>query len=374
MRSNMMNTPIERYHADLKKVNFTFDVAQEIAVQHTQQLYESLLHSFNKRKGYFQVLRDRLLLNKSQQREPLRGLYLWGGVGRGKTYLMDNFFNCLSYKRKLRLHFHHFMQQVHFELKQLKDVQNPLQIVAQRFSDKAHIIFLDEFHVTDITDAMLLSGLLKALFKYGVTLVITSNSEPDHLYQDGLQREQFLPAIALLKQYTHIVNVDSGIDYRFKQRGKADIYHCPSDEIAQRKLLESFKHLAPTEGIAKQVLTINGRPLPTVRCAEGVVWFDFKTLCDTARSVADYIELAHYFHTLFISYIPQMTTVSSDAALRFIRLVDELYDRNVKLLISAQVPIDDLYVGTKHAFQFQRTISRLEEMCSHDYLERRHLP
>jgi len=369
----MMMTPLEKYQHDLQQPDFHSDPAQYIAVQHTQHVYDNLLATLQQenKTTYLDLLKKKFTKAKHQ---PVKGLYFWGGVGRGKTYLVDNFFACLPIEKKMRLHFHRFMQMVHEELKKLKHKQNPLVIVARHLAKKAHIICLDEFHVSDITDAMILGNLFKALFDHGVTLVTTSNIPPDELYKDGLQRQRFLPAIALLKRYTEVVNVDNGVDYRLRTLEQAEIYHSPLDTAAQLNLAHNFSLLAPDEGEVKAKLAIHGRNIQTIKCADGVVWFDFNHICDAPRAVPDYIEIAQCFNTVLLSDIPQMDDMSNDFAQRFVTLVDEFYDRNVKLIISAAEPLESLYVGKRHEFAFERTKSRLEEMQSHEYLERPHLP
>ncbi|MEE9551951.1 MAG: cell division protein ZapE, partial [Gammaproteobacteria bacterium] len=280
----------------------------------------------------------------------------------------------LPFPEKSRIHFHRFMQMVHQELKQLKNIENPLQKVADNISTRTWVLCFDEFHVSDITDAMLLSGLLEALFDRGVTLVTTSNEEPDQLYWDGLQRERFLPAIELIKKHTRVVNVDSGNDYRLRFLDKAEIYHCPLDEIATEMLCNNFEHIAPDEGMDDVALEIEGREIRTVRCADGVAWFEFTGICDGPRGSADYIELSRLYQTVLISNIPAMTDTDNDKAKRFMTLVDEFYDHNVKLILTAAVPPEDLYTGKRLTKAFKRTISRLQEMQTHDYLARQHLP
>ncbi|OUD14010.1 cell division protein ZapE [Thioflexithrix psekupsensis] len=370
-------TPLQRYQADLQRSDFSADPAQEQAVRHTQRLFEALAMPQNsvppprlltRLRGRLQRRGDADAVNKIQ------GLYFWGGVGRGKTYLVDNFYDCLPFAEKQRIHFHRFMQYVHHELRQLKNVQNPLKIISQQWAKKCRIICLDEFHVSDITDAMLLGNLLQALFEQNVTLVATSNVAPDNLYKNGLQRERFLPAIALIKQHTMVVNVDNGVDYRLRALEQAEIYHYPLDNAAQMNMEQAFYHLSPDHGEIGQMLEINGRLLRTVKLGDGIIWFDFTALCDIPRAVPDYIELAQCYNTVLLSNVPQMDEKQDDRALRFINLVDEFYDRNVKLIISAQTPAHELYTGKKQAFQFQRTLSRLQEMQSHDYLKRPHLP
>jgi cell division protein ZapE len=226
-----------------------------------------------------------------------KGIYFWGGVGTGKTCIVDNFFESLPFKDKLRIHFHRFMQRIHGELRELKNVKDPLKIVADRFAEKARLIVFDEFQVSDITDAMLLSGLLSALFERGIVLVATSNQHPDMLYLDGLQRARFLPAIELLKANTHVIKLDSGIDYRLRYLDSAEIYHYPLDDRANDMLLTNFTHIAPNEGVIGSTIEIESRKIRTVRLADGVVWFDFVEICGGPRGPADYIEIARQFQT-----------------------------------------------------------------------------
>ncbi len=311
---------------------------------------------------------------RKQDPKPETGLYLWGGVGRGKTYLMDTFFDCLPFERKLRVHFHRFMQRVHSELTELEGVKNPLETVADRLAEEAIVVCFDEFFVTDIGDAMILGGLMEALFARGVTLVATSNIVPDKLYENGLQRQRFLPAIELVKKYTDVVNVDAGVDYRLRTLQQAELYHSPLDKAADTSLRASFDALAVEPGKHWERIQINGRYL-TVRClAEDVAWFDFDELCDGPRSQNDYIELARIFHAVLLSGVPEFNPDLNDQARRFINLVDEFYDRNVKLVMAAQKPLLELYAGGSLEFEFQRTQSRLQEMQSHEYLAREHRP
>lgn len=367
--------PYARYRQDLTRPDFHHDPAQERAVRRLQQVYDELLarpqETAPKKSGFLSRL---LGAGPEEKPKPVRGLYLWGGVGRGKTYLVDTFYHALPIDRKLRLHFHRFMRKVHDELKQFRDRQDPLKGVAGRFAKQARVICLDEFFVSDITDAMILYGLLQALFDNGVTLVTTSNIRPDDLYKDGLQRARFLPAIALIKEHMEILNVDGGVDYRLRFLEKAEIYHSPLDEKADRVLADAFEHVAPEPGRTHVVLTIEGRPITARRLAGGVAWFDFKELCQGPRSQADYIELARLFHTVLISSVPVMDRQMEDEARRFLNLVDEFYDRNVKLIVAAAAPCEELYQGRKLEFEYRRTVSRLHEMQSHEYLARPHLP
>ncbi len=367
-------TPWQRYQADLQRPDFSYDPAQENAVKHLQALYDELLTE-EKGDGPSSPL-GRLFgrFRRSDPRPPVRGLYLWGGVGRGKTYLVDTFFEALPFAEKRRMHFHRFMQMAHEQLKNLRDTQNPLQLIGERFAAETRVLCFDEFFVTDIADAMILSGLLQALFDNGVTLVATSNIEPDGLYRDGLQRERFLPAIALIKQHTQVLNVDSGTDYRLRYLEQAKVYHSPLSVEVERLLEEQFDHVAGEHGERDTALEIEGRPIRVRRLSEGVAWFDFTALCDGPRSQADYIEIARLFHTVFVSDLPELTSDLDDQTRRFIALVDEFYDRGVNLICSAERPAEALYSGKRLAFAFERTVSRLQEMQSKDYLARPHKP
>jgi cell division protein ZapE len=366
-----MTTPWQRYQADLQRDDFSPDPAQEQAVLLLQDLYERLLARRTEHHGGLLGWWRRV---RGEKIEPEVGLYLWGGVGRGKTYLVDTFYDCLPFERKLRIHFHRFMQRVHAELTKLEGQKNPLEIVADRLAQDARVVCFDEFFVTDIGDAMILGGLMEGLFARGVTLVATSNIVPEKLYENGLQRQRFLPAIALVQKYTKVVNVDAGVDYRLRTLERAELYHFPLDEGADLSLQESFERLAPEPGKRWERLEINGRYL-TCRCvAEDVAWFDFAELCDGPRSQNDYIELSRIFHAVLLSGVPEFVPEKDDQARRFINLVDEFYDRNVKLVMAAALPLQDLYRGGKLEFEFQRTISRLQEMQSHEYLAREHKP
>ncbi|WP_462164626.1 cell division protein ZapE [Pseudoalteromonas xiamenensis] len=360
-------TPWQKYQHDLKRDDFQYDAAQENAVKHLQRLYDDLLAA----SEYKPTWLDRLLGKDSMPK--VKGLYFWGGVGRGKTYLVDTFYESLPTERKLRVHFHRFMHRVHDELKQLHDVTNPLEIVADKFKSETDIICFDEFFVQDITDAMLLGGLMQALFKRGIVLVATSNIIPDELYRNGLQRARFLPAIELVNANTEVVNVDSGIDYRLRTLEQAEIFHSPLDEQADKNLFEYFDKLAPEPGTFDKPIEIEGRLIKTRKVADGVVLFDFSSICETARSQVDYMEISRLYNTVLISNVKQMGQQNDDAARRFIALVDEFYERHVKLIISAAAPIETLYTQGTLNFEFKRCISRLQEMQSLEYLAREHL-
>ncbi|KHL70942.1 cell division protein ZapE [Pseudomonas flexibilis] len=363
-------TPLQRYQADLQRPDFFHDAAQENAVRHLQRLYDDLVAAQQQSSG----LLGKLFGKKAQG--PIKGIYFWGGVGRGKTYLVDTFFDALPFEQKMRTHFHRFMKRVHEELKTLKGEKNPLPIIAKRFAGEARVICFDEFFVSDITDAMILATLLDELFKNGVSLVATSNIVPDGLYKDGLQRARFLPAIALLKQHTEIVNVDSGIDYRLRALEQAELYHWPLDAEAELSLERSFKSLLTENCTVREnePLMIENRIIRARKVANDIAWFEFRELCDGPRSQNDYIELGKIFEAVLVANVERMDAMKDDMARRFINLVDEFYDRNVKLILSAEVELKDLYAGGRLEFEFQRTLSRLLEMQSHEFLARPHKP
>lgn len=371
-------TPIERYQRDLARPDFYPDPAQAEAVQHLQRLYERLLLALEREQS--ESWWQRLLRRRKPSITPVQGLYFWGGVGRGKTYLMDNFFESLPFEQKMRVHFHRFMRRVHSELKLLGGQRNPLTLVADTISREARVICFDEFFVSDIADAMILGTLMDELFKRGVTLVATSNIAPDGLYKDGLQRARFLPAIALLKQYTQVVNIDGGVDYRLRALEQVELYHSPLDAAADLSLMESFKSLMPSsvdnsgEFQSGVEVDIEGRKIMARHLAEDVIWFDFVDLCDGPRSQNDYIELAREYHSVLISNVPGLGRNNDDQARRFVNLVDEFYDRHVKLVISAARPLAKLYDEGRLNFEFQRTVSRLLEMQSREYLAKPHRP
>lgn len=364
-------TPEEIYTQALGDGVINPDPAQKRAVHCLQKLHEQLLERNQQRCSLTYRLKTTLLKSNPA---PVNGYYFWGGVGRGKTFLMDLFYESLPFENKMRMHFHRFMQMMHHKLRELEEVENPLCIIADDIASENTVICFDEFHVADITDAMILAGLLQALFERGVTLVATSNEEPDQLYPDGLQRQRFLPAIDLIKQHTQVENIDSGIDYRLQFLDRAEIYHSPLDENANRVLEENFEHMALEAMPEDSAMTIEGRTIQAVRIAGGVVWFEFSAICDGPRGAADYIEIARCFHTVLVANIPVLNDNDADMAKRFMMLVDEFYDHNVKLIITAEAEADKLYLGKKIRKSFARTISRLHEMASHDYLARQHLP
>ncbi len=303
-----------------------------------------------------------------------RGVYLFGGVGRGKSFLMDCFYNAVPIRRKTRLHFHEFMREVHRELHELQGTVNPLDELGRRMAQRHKLICFDEFHVADITDAMILHRLLDALFAHGVGFVTTSNFKPDDLYPGGLHRARLLPAIELLNQRMEVVNVDAGTDYRRRALEHVKLYHCPCGPDADTAMTTAFEQLAEAHD-ESPLLHIEAREIRARRRAGGVVWFDFKTLCGGPRSQNDYLELAAQFHTVLLSDVPVMPVRLASEARRFTWLVDVLYDRRVKLIVSAEVEPEALYTEGPLAHEFPRTVSRLHEMQSAEFLalERRNV-
>ena len=368
--------PAKTYRDVVASGEIQSDSAQLEAVEHLQRLYDVLVAS-NSAPDRSEAGWLKRLLNlpvRRQQQDSIKGLYFWGGVGRGKTYLMDLFYESLPFAGKQRMHFHRFMRHVHQQLHLLQGEANPLRKIARDFAQQCRVLCFDEFFVSDITDAMILAGLLEALLDHGVVLVATSNVAPKNLYREGLQRSKFLPAIALLEARTTILNVDGGVDYRLRVLQDAEIYHAPLDAQADEGLARSFRALSPDMGEPNMLLEIEGRHIPTRSCGDGVVWFEFSALCEGPRSQNDYIELAMLYQTVLVSNVPQFTVRHEDAARRFISLIDEFYDHNVKLILSAAVSVLELYQGERLGFEFQRTESRLQEMQSEEYLAREHHP
>lgn len=359
--------PASIYADAVERGEISADPAQLEAVDHLQRLFDELLQPTPER-GFFSKMLG------PETKKTVKGLYFWGGVGRGKTFLMDVFFESLPFEEKQRMHFHRFMRYTHQELRALQGTPNPLRQVAKNFALKARVLCFDEFFVSDITDAMILAGLLDSLFEEGVSLVATSNVAPVNLYRDGLQRRKFLPAIDLLEKYTQILNVDGGVDYRLRALESAELFHFPLDGDADISLERSFVSLSPDAGKVDVALEIEGRVVQAKRCGDGVVWFEFAEICEGPRSQNDYIEVAMMFQTVLISNVPCFSAKKEDAARRFISLVDEFYDHNVKLILSAEVSIPELYQGDRLVFEFQRTESRLQEMQSREYLGYEHLP
>ena len=366
-----MTTPLSLYQADLLKPNFFADDAQLQAITMLQRLHDDLSNTKTQfvRKS---SLLQRLFGNNEKEKKSYRGLYFYGGVGRGKTYLVDLFYHSIDGDRKQRLHFHHFMLQVHKQLTLLQGQVNPLKEIAKQFAEKTDIICFDEFFVEDITDAMILAGMFEALFEEGVVLVATSNIHPNNLYKNGLQRARFLPAIDLINQHCEVFNLDGGKDYRLGRLIEAEIYHCPLNENTSTQIEEAFETFSNGDKKYKQIITVNNREINTIATSCDTLSIEFNDLCDGPRSVHDYIELAILYRTVLIANIPKMTDQHNDLTRRFIALVDEFYDRNVVLIMSAEVDVISLYEGERLAFEFQRCVSRLLEMQSKAYLSKAH--
>jgi cell division protein ZapE len=350
---------LQAYQAELVARGYSADPAQLRAVEALERCAQEWAHFKEKRSNAFKKLINRP--------EIPRGVYMFGGVGRGKSFLMDCFYNAVPLRRKTRLHFHEFMREVHRELAGLQGTVNPLDELAKRISKKYRLICFDEFHVADITDAMILHRLLAALFDNGVGLVTTSNFKPDDLYPNGLHRDRIKPAIVLLNQKLEVINVDNGTDYRRRTLEQLELYHVPLGAVADASMRDAFDRLAecPDENPA---LHIEAREIRSRRKAGGMVWFDFKTLCGGPRSQNDYLEIASQFHTVLLSDVPHMPMNMASQARRFTWLVDVLYDRRVKLILSAEVAPELLYLEGPLAHEFPRTVSRLNEMRSSEFL------
>jgi cell division protein ZapE len=398
----------ELYAQQLSERGFRPDPVQAAVVDRLDDLRQRLIAA---READGSIVRRWFsALGSKSASEPVRGIYLWGGVGRGKTWMMDLFYQSLPFPERRRRHFHRFMHDVHAELKALHEREAPLEVVAEHIAQDTRVLCFDEFFVSDIADAMILGGLFAALFKRGVTLVATSNVEPRNLYKDGLQRQRFLPTIDLLEQHLDVIAVDGATDYRLRRLTQAGTYLPSNAPDTVQRLQVLFDELAdhdgdddasrdsgkrdtpgelppagmPTGGARtinqsgrpwpNRSIEIEGRRIPIIRERGGVVWFDFMALCSGPRSQEDYIEIARDYQSVIVSDVPVLDSLHEDEARRFIALVDEMYDRNVNLIVSAAAPPVELYRGDRVAFQFERTASRLIEMQSEEYLAREHRP
>ena len=342
---------------------YSVDPAQQSAIDAFQTCFDNLSQQQSNIPWY-----ERLFEKLSQQpKNSSQGIYLWGDVGRGKTWLMNLFFNSLPFDQKCRIHFHHFMIDVHKHLDVLKNQKNPLTKIASNYAEQYRVICLDEFIVTNITDAMLLHGLLRALNHHGVMLIMTSNRTPDDLYLNGLQRERFLPAIALIKHTSKVIHLNGKLDHRTVLSRNNESLHITDTESQETPLQQKMQALAGDDIKYDHILNIHNRPIQTIACGDGVVWFDFKVLCHSPRAAQDYIQLAEQFHTLLLSNVPIMDEYMDDKARRFIYLIDALYDKQVKLILSAEAEPCKLYIGDMLEFAFRRTLSRLIEMKSELY-------
>lgn len=352
-----MKTPKEVYQAHLTADEIQYDTLQAGVVDKLESLFRQLLDKPS-------LLQSMRLVKPL----PIKGLYLWGNVGAGKTYLMDLFFNALPFPEKQRLHFHVFMKNTHDELKTLQGQKNPLKTLAKRIAKKTRVLCFDEFHVNDIADAMLLRGLFTALFDAGVVLVTTSNVPTEKLYWNGLQRQQFLPVIALLEEKTDVIHLSNQIDYRLQYLTDAGVYHTPLNDETRRKMEEGFKQLAGMHVRKENRLNVLGRYIPVLGLSEDVAWFEFSALCGIPRCQRDYIDIVGRFKAVLVSGIPVLRAEQRDLTRSFINLVDVFYDAHMKVMFSASTPIEEIYPTGPLSFEFKRTVSRLQEMRSSFYL------
>lgn len=356
---------IDAYQKDVSSGELSFDTQQAAVIETFQALSDTILkqESPNLLHRLFHAL-------PFKKNNKMRGIYLWGTVGSGKTYLMDLFYQNLPIKRKLRIHFHHFMKSVHDSLSQLQGKSDPLRIIARHFSMQAQILCFDEFVVNDIVDAMLLGRLFQFLFERGVVLVATSNRIPDELYWEGLQREEFLPAIELIKQHCQVISLSSQEDYRWRTLTQAGVYFTPINEDTKKKMQQCFELYAHGSDKSNLPLIIEQRPISTISQGKNVVWFDFKALCAPPRSQVDYLAISTQFPVVFISNLPVIAPDDDATACYWIELIDILYDNETILILSADTPLSEIYPSGRKQFEFERTLSRLIEMQSQDYLQK----
>jgi cell division protein ZapE len=357
-------SPLAWYQTIRGQPGFIHDAAQEAAIAELDVLWHALIDFKNKRNHFL----GRSLLSPDVP----KGLYFWGGVGRGKSFLMDVFFACLPYKRKRRIHFHDFMAEAHHEMKLLSASKDPLLALADNIAKATRLLCFDELHVSDIADAMILGRLMAALFERGVVMIITSNAAPDDLYPNGLQRQKFLPAIELIKQNLKVINIDSGNDYRLREMPNTPLFMLSSASDSETHMEAIFQRLAKDSWLNKSHIEIQERLINVKKLASKIIWFNFADLCEGPRSQADYLEIAHRFPAVFISDIPQMGANEAAEAQRFIWLIDVLYDNRVKLVASAAVSPQQLCSNPAQTGEFSRTVSRLMEMQSQAYLELKH--
>ncbi|MDM1486121.1 MULTISPECIES: cell division protein ZapE [Acinetobacter] len=356
-------SPAERYAQAIASGQFMPDDAQAQAVHELDRVWQELIQRYKASKKAFRRFR--------RQTAP-QGVYMWGGVGRGKTWLMDQFYDSVPFRRKTRMHFHHFMQYVHRELNKLSGQRNPLDSVADQIYKDAVVICFDEFFVSNVTDAMILSDLFQKLFHRGITLVATSNIAPDGLYKNGIHRDRFIPTIEMVKKHCQVLNVDAGVDYRLRVLKQAQLFKSPLSHDNQNWMAQRFSALTNTQQHSSEPIIINQRTVETIAHTEDVLWCEFSELCFKPRSPADFIEIANIYNTVLVSNVPHLTDFLSEGTRRFIYLVDEFYDRGVKLLLTSEDSIIEIYQGEKLAFEIERTRSRLLEMQSDDYLNAEH--
>ena len=356
-------SPAERYAQALASGQFLPDQEQAQAVHELDRVWQELIQRFKASKKAFRRFR--------RQTAP-KGVYMWGGVGRGKTWLMDQFYESVPFRRKTRMHFHHFMQYVHRELNKLSGQRNPLEMVADQIYKEDVVICFDEFFVSNVTDAMILSDLFQKLFTRGITLVATSNIAPEGLYKNGIHRDRFMPTIEMVQKHCVVLNVDSGVDYRLRVLKQAQLFKSPLTHEHKLWMAQRFSALTQTQTQSQEPIIINKRIVETIGHTEDVLWCEYSELCLKPRSPADFIEIANIYNTVLVSNVPHMTDYLSEGTRRFIYLVDEFYDRGVKLLLTSEDSIIDIYQGEKLAFEIERTRSRLLEMQSDDYLHTSH--
>lgn len=361
-------TPLEIYKEHLKSDDFHPDPIQESGVKLTQALFEALSESS-------QNTESKGLLSFFKKDEPtkIKGLYFWGGVGRGKSFLIDSFFDCLPFAEKKRIHFNHFMHDIHGQLRILPKTPDPLVVVAKNYAERYRLLCIDEFHVDDITDAMIMAGLLQSMFDEGIVLATTSNIKPEDLYQNGLQRDRFLPAIELILENTTVFHLDSNTDYRLQLLEQQGTYHTCAPHESNDTMQAHLDKLANTKVERNTTIVINDREIHCKALSDNLVWFEFSAICQTPRSSSDYINLAREYQTIMVSNIPSMDDGQNDITQRFIQLIDAIYDHKVKFIATALTDPDDLYCGEGLALPFQRIISRLIEMRSAHYLEQAHI-
>lgn len=354
-------TPLESYQQKLKHGEITEDARQLEVMEILDTIYHDLMKRQKNLDSQIGQLR-----RKIKPRPSIKGLYIYGSVGVGKTFMLDTFYDCLPV-RKIRLHFHAFMRQIHQSLKKTQGIKNPLQQIAAQIADDVLVICFDEFFVSNIVDAMILGELFKALFKGGLCLLTTSNIAPDDLYKNGIQRDRFLPAIKIIKNNVHTIHLDTQKDYRLRHIEKAGVYFTPLNDIAEKNMEAAFQHYADSPNVSNDPIEILGREIEVVKHTYNIIWFDFYKICGRPRSQNDYLDLAKHYETFFISNIPILDQVGSDLIISFVNLIDILYDTQKRVVISAEAPVTDLYHNKIHKVTFDRTKSRLIEMQSNDY-------
>ena len=357
-------TPLQKYESALATGEFNDDPIQREAMTYLNGVYQSLIKNWEASRSMFGFM--------TGKPKPPKGLYMWGGVGRGKTWMMDMFYESIPFRRKMRMHFHHFMGRVHGELNKLQGQSDPLKKVADIIYGEAVVICFDEFFVSNVSDAMILGDLFTMLFERGVSLVATSNIEPQGLYKDGLHRDRFLPAIDAVVRHTKVMNIDSGVDYRLRLLKQAELYKSPLTKENHHWLANRFTQLANNQKISHEPIEVNGRTIKVNARTKTILFCEFRQLCLEPRSASDFIDIANNFSTVLVDNVPALTDDLRDPTRRFIYLVDEFYDRRVKLLVRAEQSILDLYQGQKLAFEIERTRSRLLEMQSEEYLQMEH--